>query len=142
MQTLPLLTTTDRQKLTAWCQEHPVRLAVLFGSQATGKVHQQSDVDLALWPDQPLATRSKLRWLRELEDLLRQEVNLILVSADLDPVLGFEIQRNGQLIFEREPELWSHHRAQLWHSYNDSLPFRRAAYQRLRQFAEEVRRGA
>jgi hypothetical protein len=55
-------------------------------------------------------------------------------------VLGMEIVRHGRLIYERELELWLHHRAQLWHAYNDSLPFLRAARQRLREFAEEVRR--
>jgi len=115
---------------------------VLFGSQATGKVHAQSDVDLAIWPSQPLPTQMKLHWLQALEELIAQEVNLILVSPDLNPVLGFEIQRDGRLVFEREPELWQHRRAQLWHAYNDSLPFRRAAHQRLRQWAEEVLLGA
>ena len=74
--------------------------------------------------------------------MLNKDVNLVLVSADLDPVLGMEIYRHGRLIFEREPELWFHHRLQLWHVYNDSLPFLRAARQRLHEFAEEVRYGS
>lgn len=36
------------QKLRIWCQDRPVRLCVLFGSQATGKTHSRSDVDLAV----------------------------------------------------------------------------------------------
>ncbi len=129
------------QKIANWCQDQPVHLCVLFGSQATGKVHAQSDVDLAIWPSQPLSTRTKLRWLAALAELLRPAVNLVLISPELDPVLGFEIQRHGQLIFEREPGLWQHQRAQLWHVYNDSLPFRRAAYQQLKQWTAEVRSG-
>lgn len=117
-----------------------MRLGVLFGSQATGQAHSRSDVDLAIWPAESLSTPTRLRWISELENLLGREVNLVLVSADLDPVLGMEIVRHGRLIYEREPELWHHHRAQLWHPYNDSLPFLRAARQRLREFAEEVRR--
>ena len=128
--------------LTDWLREQQVRVCVLFGSQATGQAHTHSDVDLAIWPAEPLATSARLRWLSELETLLGQEVNLVLVSADLDPVLGMEIVRHGRLIFEQEPELWLHHRAQLWHAYNDSLPFLRAARQRLHEFAEEVRGGS
>lgn len=128
--------------IAAWCDKHPVRLGVLFGSQATGQARPTSDIDLAIWPSELLPTATKLRWITELELLLDKEVNLVLVSADLDPVLGMEIVRHGRLIFEREPELWGHHRLQLWHAYNDSLPFLRAARRRLREFAEEVRRGA
>lgn len=124
--------------LIEWCETHAVRLGVLFGSQATGAAHAHSDVDLAVWP----ATKTGpdyLRWLRELETLFDLEINLVIVSADLDPVLGMEIVRHGQLLYEREPGMWAHHRLQLWHAYNDSLPFRRKAQQSLRQFAEEVR---
>jgi predicted nucleotidyltransferase len=131
-----------KEVIADWCQEHPVRLCVLFGSQATGQTHPRSDVDVAIWPAESLATATRLRWVSDLEILLEREVSMVVVSADLDPVLGMEIVRHGQLIYEREPELWLHHRAQLWHAYNDSLPFLRAARQRLREFAEEVRRGA
>jgi predicted nucleotidyltransferase len=128
--------------LIAWCQQQPIRLCVLFGSQATGQTHERSDIDLAIWPAEALSTPARLRWITELEALLGQDVSLVLVSADLDPVLGMEIVRHSRLIYEREPELWLHHRAQLWHAYNDSLPFLWAARQRLHEFAEEVRRGA
>jgi predicted nucleotidyltransferase len=128
------------QRLDAWCQKQPVHLCILFGSQATGKTHAQSDVDVAVWPTQPVSAATKLSWMRELQDLLQREVSLVLVSPDLDPVLGFEIVRHGRLAFEREPGLWTHHQAQLWHAYNDSLPFRRAAREQLRWFAQGVRR--
>ena len=130
------------QLLQEWCRDRPVRLCVLFGSQATGRIHQHSDVDLAIWPDRVLSTPERLRWVRQLEDLLGQNVSLVLVSADLDPVLGMEIFRNRQLIYECEPELWYCQRLQLWHAYNDSLPFVRTARQQLHDFAEEVRRGS
>ena len=130
------------QVIANWCRERPVRLCVLFGSQASGQTHTRSDIDLAIWPTEPLSTPTRLRWLGELESLFGKEVSLVLVSADLDPVLGIEIVRHGRLIYEREPGLWPHHRAQLWHAYNDSLPFLRAARQRLHEFAEEVRRGS
>lgn len=124
--------------LTEWCATRAVRLCVLFGSQATGTAHPHSDVDLAVWPAKTTAP-DYLPWLRELETMLGREINLVIVSADLDPVLGMEIVRHGQLLYEREPEAWNHHRLQLWHAYNDSLPFRRRARQSLREFAEEVR---
>ncbi len=137
--------TEDAQKMVAkvatWCNNQQVKLCVLFGSQATGRQRPDSDVDLAIWPTQPLSAQIKLTWLRDLETLLGKSVSLALVSADLDPVLGFEIVRDGRLIYEQEPELWFKHRAQLWHAYNDSLPFRRAAREHLKQFAREVQDG-
>jgi len=129
-------------RLADWCRAQPVRLCVLFGSQATGRTHSDSDVDLAIWPDCAPDPMGKARWIGELSDLLNLPVNLVIGSADLDPVLGFEIMRDGQAIFEREPGVWQAQAVQLWHAYNDSLPFRRAAREQLRRFAAEVRRGA
>jgi predicted nucleotidyltransferase len=122
-----------------WCQERPVRLCVLFGSQVSGKARPDSDVDLAVWTARPIPPLERLRWLRELETALSRDVSLVLVSPDLDPVVGLEIVRQGFLVLEEKPGLWMAQRARLWHTYNDSLPFRRAARQRLREFAEEVR---
>lgn len=133
--------TQSTDLLQSWCQQQPIRLCVLFGSQATGQASEQSDVDLAVWPAGAVSTPVRLRWVREMESMLNQRVSLVLVSADLDPVLAMEICRHGRLIYEREPELWFHHRLQLWHTYTDSLPFLRAARQQLHHFAEEVRRG-
>jgi predicted nucleotidyltransferase len=121
-----------------WCQARPIRLCILFGSQATGKTHPSSDVDLALWAAESPDSGTKLRWLIELQNLLDKEVSLALISPDLDPVLGMEIVRNGRVIFTTNPNLWLKERARLWHAYNDSLPFRRAAREQLRQFAEGI----
>jgi predicted nucleotidyltransferase len=120
-----------------WCQSQPIRLCVLFGSQATGRTHAASDVDLAVWPTAVTSSLQKLQWVTELQNLLDTDVSLVVVSPDLDPVLGFEIVKNGRLLFQRDPELWLKERSRLWHAYNDSLPFRRAAYKRLQQFIKE-----
>jgi len=122
-----------------WCQVRPVQLCVLFGSQASGQVHSRSDVDLAIWPTHSLSPLTRLSWLHELETVLARDVSLVLVSPELDPVLGFEIVRTGRLVFEAKRGLWAERRAQLWHAFNDSLPFLRAARQHLHRFAQEIR---
>ena len=126
----------------SWCREREVRLAVLFGSVASGRQHAGSDVDLAVWPATPPAPRERLAWLAEIERGLRRDVSLVVVSPDLDPVLGMELVREGRVICESEPGIWAKERARLWHLYNDSLPFRRALEKRLAEAAARNRRGA
>ena len=116
-------------------------LCVLFGSRATGKATAGSDWDLAVWAP-PHPARERLRWLRELAEIVGGEVQLVVVGPDTSPVLGFELVRDGVVVFEDEPERWPRERSRLWHLYNDSLSFRRAARERLREFARSVRDGA
>jgi predicted nucleotidyltransferase len=126
------------ERLREWCGRQPLQLCVLFGSQATGQVHPESDVDLAIWPDEAPAPEQKLRWIGELESLVGSDVSLVLVSPDLDPVLGMEIVRHGVVIYEAVPEEWYERRLDLWHAYNDALPFLRAQWETVGNFARKV----
>src|SRR5712671_2996242 len=130
---------TIRQAVQCWCRNQPIDLCVLFGSQATGKARANSDVDLAIWPQAHSTPQVKLCWMGALEDLLQWPVSVVVVSPDLDPVLGFEIIHDGRILFERQPGQWHKSRLRLWHTYTDSEPFRRVARQRLHRFAESVR---
>lgn len=128
--------------IQAWCQTHPVKLCILFGSQATGKTHPKSDVDLAIWASQPQLPLTKLIWLGELEEMLGKSVSLVLVSPDTNPVLGMEIVRDGKLVFEQEAGLWIKYRQQLWHNYNDSFLFRWALRNYLDRYVQEIENGS
>lgn len=129
---------------------------MLFGSRATGRARSGSDLDLAVWPplrsrdrksrrDAP-APRERLRWMREVQRLVdralpeRPELNLVIVTPGLDPVLGREICRDGVVLFEAEENLWDWERLRLFQLFNDARPFLRAQREELRRFADEVRR--
>jgi hypothetical protein len=73
---------------------------------------------------------------------LDANASLVLLTPTTDPVLGWEIARDGKLLYERDRGLWMGEQARLWHLYNDALPFRRALAESLRSYAEEVRHGA
>lgn len=62
-----------------------------------------------------------------------------MLTVDTEPVLGWEIARNGQLIYEAHPGLWAAERDWLRHRYNDALPFRRGLAESLWRYAEEQR---
>lgn len=81
------LSSDKLEQLKNWCSRQSLKFGVLFGSQATGQAQPDSDVDLAIWPTRPVSTGERLRWVGELETLLNREVNLVWVSAELDPVL-------------------------------------------------------
>ena len=127
--------------LVDWSATAPIDLCVLFGSMATGQTHLRSDVDLAVWPAAEPTLDLRLRWIGELQERTSRDVSLVLVGEDLDPVLGFEIVRDGKVVMERRRGLWNRELSRLWHAYNDSSPFRRAAREDLRRWCEEVRRG-
>jgi predicted nucleotidyltransferase len=130
------------ESLVAWCRTRNIGLCVLFGSRARGNARPDSDYDLALKPVRAPAPLDRIAWQVELEDLLGANVSLVLLTPATDPVLGWEIARDGRLLYERDRGSWMQERARLWHLYNDALPFRRALAESLRRYADEVLRGS
>jgi predicted nucleotidyltransferase len=95
--------------------EPNVRLAVLFGSTATGSDDKRSDVDVLVSLRDPGVGR-----LAELAERLSRpigrEVQLVRLSeAQTSPVLMVDVIDNGRVLVDRE-ELWSdlHESAARW----------------------------
>ena len=82
--------------------EHDVRLAVLFGSAATGDDHPGSDVDLLIEHSTgDLARVAALR--RRLQAPIERPVHLVLLEdARRSPVLLADVLREGRVIVDRD----------------------------------------
>lgn len=117
----------------ALAHEPDVRLAVLFGSTARQECQAASDVDIGvLGPSSRQLPSLGVR----LERAIGRTVDLIDL-AQAPPLLRFEIARDGLLLAEREPHLWSDVRARALVDWWDWAPiarrFHSAAAERLRR---------
>lgn len=128
----------DPSSFIQWCIARSIEVCVVFGSRARGSDHPGSDFDLAVKPMAMPAPLERVAWQSQLEQIVDAEVSLVVLTVDTDPVLGWEIARDGKLVYECEEGRWMGERARLWHLYNDALPFRRALDESLRQYAREV----
>jgi predicted nucleotidyltransferase len=106
---------------------------VIFGSTARGQAGAHSDLDIGVSGPRP-------------EDLNRIQVCLARASGrcvdliDLDrapPLLRFEVARDGHLLLEREPHLWSDFKARAMIDWWDWAPTARRLQARA---AERLRR--
>ncbi|MBL0219891.1 MAG: nucleotidyltransferase domain-containing protein [Myxococcales bacterium] len=88
----------------------PLRLAVLFGSQATGRARQGSDVDIAILPCDPdLALKAELELAGALSSALGREVDLLRLDRAAT-LLRWEIARHGTPLVTSSHE-WPRFRA-------------------------------
>ena len=99
-----------------------LRLAVLFGSFATGKQRRDSDVDLGvLMGENP---PSNLLW--RIDCTLGDAVKRPIHSVELDhapPLLRNEIARDGIVLLEREEGLWTHFKVRAWRDWWEWRPY-------------------
>lgn len=121
-----------RADLQRWARTSGCRLLVVFGSAATGRARQRSDLDLALWFDPVPDAGSRLRLLGRLEDACGgRTVDAVFLRPETDPVLRFEIFRDGAPVYEREPGLFVRERVRAVMLHEDARPFRRALAERM-----------
>jgi len=90
-----------------FASEPSVKLAYLFGSRAKGKTGPLSDYDFAVYLEEKDATRAfntRLKLMGKLSQYLKTDaVDLVVLNTTESPDLKYEIIKDGQIIFEKEP---------------------------------------
>ena len=125
-----------RPLVDALTSESDVRLAVVFGSATKGGLQRHSDVDIAVMG---VAEPRLPRLAVALSRIAGREVDLIALET-ATPLLRFEIARDGEVLVERRPHLWSDVKAKAMVDWWDWAPLARrfgsAAKARLKAQAE------
>jgi predicted nucleotidyltransferase len=101
---------------------HGLDLIVLFGSQAVGRAHAASDVDLAVAAPRPLEFRQLVDVTSDLQEIfggVRADVSDLRRA---DPLFLRKIFESGLCLFER-PGMFEAARLAALHRYEDYRPF-------------------
>jgi predicted nucleotidyltransferase len=128
----------DLDTLQAVLGEHPVRLAILFGSHATETTHATSDIDLAVEfdehrPADPSYNDVFLGLSADLSDTLEtDDVDLVDLHA-VSPALAAAIFENGVLLVGTEE-----HAAELRHQLTTSEDDQQSPRDRLDAALERI----
>lgn len=108
-----------------------VLFAYLFGSTVKGRVHRESDVDVAVWLDVPDPARDGPARLRdrafELQGMIEREIRrpadvVVLNHAPLE--LSHNVLRHGRLIFVRDEAARKRFYIEHARRYHDLAPAR------------------
>lgn len=93
------LSNSDIDAIRKVLEQHPIRLAVLFGSMVTGETHAHSDIDIAVeFEDSVTSTDEILHLIADLSSALnRNDVDLSAVH-DMKPRVGVAAFNNGMLL--------------------------------------------
>ena len=92
----------DLEALREVFRRYPdIRAVYLFGSHVTGRMHQESDLDLAIVPRTSEVHEKMLDILADLVHAGFDHVDLIFLDID-DLVLKYEAVRHNCLIYQTE----------------------------------------
>jgi predicted nucleotidyltransferase len=117
----------------ALAQGPPLRLAVLFGSRATGKAGSGSDYDVGILPFDPtLPLHDELALASKLSGAVGTEVDVVRLDHDA-PQLGAEVARSGICLFEAASGAFAAYRADaisVWIDFDSMVAPHRARFLR------------
>jgi uncharacterized protein len=129
-------------KLTPTFERMGVRLAYLFGSQATGHTRADSDVDIAvLFADtvsDPERSRLASDLLGEICQTLSSDCVEIVLLNDCAPLLAFEVVRSGRLLFASDDFERIDFQVRTIRALEDTQPLRALLREAM---SERIRRG-
>lgn len=113
-------------------------MLVLFGSSAGGKPKTSRDIDLAVKFKNGTII-SKLDLIYKLDDFcMEKKMDLVLLTADTDPLLLYEIFMKGVCLFERKKNLFEMDKLRAWKLYLDTDKIRNMRGKYLKDFARKV----
>lgn len=124
-----------------FCRNHGISLAVIFGSQATGRAVPGSDLDLAVWLEEQRllsneqeAARARRQLLRDLIDYLETgSIDLVILNR-ASPLLKFQVARNGKPVYQKTPGLFAGFCSRALREHNDARVF----YQATEKYLQRV----
>jgi uncharacterized protein len=123
-----------KEKLTPLFHEKELQLVLLFGSVASGKLHKQSDIDLAFLFDGPAdiltLTNSVIR-------LLHTDRVDVVDLRYASPLLKFSAAKQGTLLYERTRGLFNSFYSLAFRRFVDTKKLRDAQGKAIKHFLEE-----
>ncbi|MEO5888483.1 MAG: nucleotidyltransferase domain-containing protein, partial [Anaerolineales bacterium] len=125
------------KELAPIASQFGLRLIVLFGSAARGKMHKESDIDVGVLTDRPLTFNRRLKLWYQLASLFRADIDFAVLNHAV-PLFGFEVARDGKVLFERDPYVWENWRSYKIRQFWDTKKFRDDLERYIARCAEEM----
>ena len=103
-----------KPKIAAIAEKYGLDMVVLFGSQATGKTHPKSDVDIAVISEKPF---DRFKILDDFWSLFKREDVQVVDLANASPTLMRAVVVDGKLLYEREQAMflkWKYYAISVW----------------------------
>lgn len=133
---------TLRLQLRHLFQQRPVRLAYLFGSQASGRTHAESDVDVAVLLNESLTAderfTERLMLIGALSRIFRTDNVDVVILNEASPLLSYEALHNGVLLYCADESERVEFQGRAPRDYEDTAPLRKVLSEAM---AERVKTG-
>lgn len=124
---IPQIDQTKEKMLGELADKYGLKLMVLFGSQVSGRTHQESDYDVAYLSEEELSLEEESGFMYGLMPIFKIKderlVNIVNIKTAGSLIL-YSITQKGIPLFERGASIFFRLKLYAWRAFIDSQLFR------------------
>lgn len=109
-------------------EKNNLDLVVLFGSQAKGTAHKESDIDIGIYSKLELNLDDKIQLGHDLSLIFQNDNVDISIISYFSPLLSLQILKDAKVLYERENGIAATLKFYSWKLFAESKPFRDRSY--------------
>ncbi|MCX6718281.1 MAG: nucleotidyltransferase domain-containing protein [Candidatus Staskawiczbacteria bacterium] len=103
-------------------KRYHLKMVLLFGSQATGKTHKESDFDIAYLPEKNLSYDDEININLQFANIFRNDrVDTVDINKS-NPLLLFQVSKNSILLYGNRQDFLKF-KLYAFNAYNDYAPY-------------------
>ena len=125
------LTQTQKQKIKEIAGKYQLKLVLLFGSQSSGYIHKESDVDVAYLPEKSLDFEKEYRLNYEFTKIFQTDKVDTVDLRKASPLLLYAVFQNPIILFQENDLVFPLYRAYVFKRYIEAKSFYKEKFQQL-----------
>lgn len=132
-----IITEELKSKIADLARKHKLSLVVLFGSQATGKTHKFSDIDIGYLAKERINYEELYNITIELCKIFKNKNVEFVNINNISPAHKKQISDNGILLFEKDSIIFDLYKVNALREYIDTKSLRRYQEMYISNFLEK-----
>lgn len=127
------------KKIREIAKKYHLRMILLFGSQAEGKTHKESDIDVAFLPKKQLTFRQDYYLNYEFTNIFQNDKIDTVDIKKANPLLFYAIFKNPIILYKEDEMVFPTYRVYAFKKYVESKPLYEEKFRRLGKKIKKIK---